>query len=130
MELGASCWGLGGDEIDLDVDVADVAGGASEFFEQAAGFAGGLVVGWQRGEEFEQHELGFDAAGAGAKAMDGFGSGVGEAEGNGGFERGDVLAQGADGVRDSGGRHGCWMLGRAGWYYGWLRKSAESVESA
>ena len=112
--LGGVAGGFGDDEIDLDVDVAGVAGGAAKFFEQAAGFAGGLVVWRQGGEEFEQHELGFDAAGAGAKAVDRFGSGVGETEGDGGFKSGDVLAQGADGMRDGGGWHGCWMPVRAG----------------
>ncbi len=43
--LGSIVGGFGGDEIDLDVDVTNLAGGAAEFLEQAAGFAGGLVMG-------------------------------------------------------------------------------------
>ena len=42
--FGSVFGGLGGDEIALDVDVADLPGGAAEFFEQTAGFAGVLVV--------------------------------------------------------------------------------------
>ena len=87
------------DEGTLYVEVADVAGDLAELLEEFANFVCGLFVLGQIGDEREELELGFDAAGGGAEAVDGVLLRVGESEGNGSFEGGGVLAQCLDGVR-------------------------------
>lgn len=52
----------------------------------------------EAGKEIEEDKEGLDTAAGGAQAMDGFGLWVGEGEGDGGFEVGDVLAKGGDWV--------------------------------
>ena len=111
------------EEIAGDIEVADVTGGAAELTEEAChfparmGVAGVSGLGFgQAGQEREQRELGLDAAGEGAEEMDGALLRVGEHQGDSGFERGDLLAEGFEGMNGlRGGRHGGWMIaGRAG----------------
>ena len=102
--LGRSCGESLLDEVDLDVDIADVSGGSAKFFQDTLRFAGKLVVRRDSGEVGEHGELAFDAAGHGAKAVDGLDAGVGEAEGDCRLELGNVLAEGADRIGGSGGR--------------------------
>jgi len=53
----------------------------------------------EAGQESEEGQLGFDAAGGGSEEVDRFGFGVGQAEGYSGFEGGDVLSEGLDRAR-------------------------------
>ena len=87
-------------EADLDVEVADNTGGLADFFEVALDFFCRFAGRGKAGQEREEGEGGFDAAGGGAELVDGFRLGLGETEGHGGFEGGGLVSKGADGVRD------------------------------
>jgi len=91
--------GLGANEIALDIDVADLAGSLAQAFEQAESFALLLVVLGKAGEHGEQGELGLDAAGRGAEAMDGLRVRVGQAGVHCGLQRSRQLAEGLYGAR-------------------------------
>ena len=86
------------DEIDLNIDVADVSCGSAEFFQEASSFFFWLLVWRQAGQHGEKCELGFDAASAGAELVDRLWARVGEADGDGGLEVCDLLAECLDGA--------------------------------
>jgi len=94
------------DELQLDVQVADSARGTAKFLELAHRLRGLCAEGRQVFESVKQIEECFDAVALGAKFVDSFGSRVGERDGDRGFERGGVLAEGLD--RVGGGRGWGW----------------------
>jgi hypothetical protein len=91
--------GFGADEIALDVDVADLAGSLAQALEQAESSALLLVMRRKAGEHREQDELGLDAAGRGAEAMDGFRVRVGQTGEHCGVQRSRQFAEGLHGMR-------------------------------
>ena len=98
--------GKGGlDEIELNVDVADLSGCSAKLLQDARSLTGEPRVVWDSGEEIEHGQLAFDAAGGGAETVDGLLLRVGEAEGDGRLECGNVFAKGVDWKR-RGGRAG------------------------
>jgi hypothetical protein len=105
---------LGRGKFALDVEVADTSGRSAEFVEELAGLLCGPGVLRQIGEKCEEFELSFDAAGGGAEVVDRFGLGIGECKSDGGFEGGDQVAQGEDGMSACG-WHVDWMLGLKIW---------------
>jgi hypothetical protein len=90
---------FGANEVALDIDVADLAGGLAQALEQAEGCTLLLVVRGKAGEQGEQDELGLNAAGGGAKAMDGFGARIRQAGEHGGLQRSGQFAEGLYGAR-------------------------------
>ena len=91
--------GFGSNQVALDIDVADLAGSVAEALEQAESFARLLVVQGNAGEQGDQDELGLDAAGRGAEAMDGFGPRVGQAGEHCGLQRSRQFAECLQGMR-------------------------------
>ena len=77
----------------VNVEVADLAGGAAEFREGADEGARLLAMLGEAGDEGQEEQERFDAASFGAELVDGLVAGVGEADRDGGFESGDVLAE-------------------------------------
>ena len=84
----------------MNIQIADLAGGAAEAAEFAAKRGGGgAVLGYGR-DEVEQEQLGLKTAGPGAEAVDGAEVWVSEADGECSLKRGDVVAQDAHGKGD------------------------------
>ena len=61
--------GVFADEIELDIDIADMGSGAANALEQGERLELLLLVRGQVGQQGEQFELGFDAAGTGAEVV-------------------------------------------------------------
>jgi hypothetical protein len=102
--------GFEGDEVALDVEIADAAGGATELPEQAQSFAGFLLVRREVWDHREEFEVGFDAPGGGAQTVDGGLLRIGEADQDRGFEGFSGLVEGFEGMRRlCCSRHGIWM---------------------
>jgi len=91
------------DEIELDVEIANLAGGAAKFLEEPACLACELVVGGDIRKKPEDGELTFDAARRRTQTMHGPGLGIGKAKSDGRLKPSDVLAKRSDGMRRCGG---------------------------
>ena len=81
------------DQITLDIDVAELACGLAKLLQQADRIAGRLLARRKPGKHGEQFELGLNAAGGGAQAMDRNLSRPGEAELDRCLERRNGLAK-------------------------------------
>jgi len=78
-------------EIALDVEIADGSGGAANLAEQLVCHLRRLGVVRKIGQQSEQFELSFDAAGGSAKLMHGARTGLGNRKGHRCFKQSDQL---------------------------------------
>ena len=102
----------------MHVEVANLARGAANLFEQAASLAGFLLVVRKIGKDGEEFELGLDAASGGAQSMHVFLVRLGEADQDCSFEGLGGLAKRLQRIRGSSrSRHG--VLMRPGPVRGW-----------
>lgn len=108
MRAAIPAGGFVANEVALDIEVTDLAGGLAKTFEQVQRLALLLLVRRQAGQRGEQGKLGFDPASRRAQAMDGFDARVGLAGPDCTLQRFCQLAKSLDRVRCV----ACWGHGR------------------